>query len=123
MTRRRAPRDVRIAIGGRYLDEVRMRSTKVYQPGHVAFLSFPASRHRAQVGKDGITISAQAVTVVQLYAEGVLPKTGGPAVRIEVDGHDLGEWVLAEVASGEQSGVDDIIVLEFRRAGAGDRAG
>jgi hypothetical protein len=58
------PAASRIAIGGAFLDEVRIRQTGA------TLLSFPASNHRAQVASDGVvTIHAQALTVAQLFAD------------------------------------------------------
>ena len=113
---RKKPAETRIAIGGRYLDEVRIRLAKPDGYTSISLLSFPASRHRAQADKDCVTVFAQAPTLVQLYADGVLPPIGGRPVPIEVGGVDLGRWTLASVESGGMTGVDDIIVLHFRRA-------
>ncbi len=109
---------VRIAIGGRYLDEVRIRQAGRHTAPAVAYLSFPAERHWAHIDGDGVTISAQAQSVVMLFADGVLPSLGGGVVTVEVGGRRLGPCTLESVESGAISAVDDLIVLRFRLGGA-----
>lgn len=105
------PAESRIAIGGAFLDEVRIRQTGA------TLLSFPASNHRAQVASDGVvTIHAQALTVAQLFADGVLKPVGGAPVDVSAGGQRLGPMELGEVRCGSRSGVGDVIVLVFRRA-------
>jgi hypothetical protein len=112
-------RGIRISLGGKYLDETQIRQARPCEARTISFLSFPAHRHWASVTKQRVTISAQAASVVQLYATGILPPIGGPAIALEVDGVALGEWVLDAVESGETSAIDDMIVLQFRRPGQG----
>lgn len=69
----------RIAIGGQYLDEVRIRCAEPY-PYPVSYLSFPAHRHWARVEGERVTVCAQAAAVVQLFADGILPAVGDRAV-------------------------------------------
>jgi hypothetical protein len=77
---------VRIAIGGRWLDEVRIRQARTDVAGSLSYLSFPAHRHLASVEPDHLVVSTQAATVVQLFAEGVLAPMGGPAVPVKIGG-------------------------------------
>ena len=67
---------VRIAIGGRYLDEVQIR---LDLPDSLSHLSFPANRHRGRVEEDRVTVFTQGPTAVKLFADGVLPPVGGGA--------------------------------------------
>jgi hypothetical protein len=108
--------DVRIAIEGKYLDEVRIRQAKPYEPNCVSYLSFPASRHWAEVKSERVTVSAQAATVGKLFADDVLPAVGGRAVVVEASGEKIGPCLLEAVESGETNPVDDMIVLCFRRS-------
>lgn len=105
---------IRIAIGGRYLDEAQIRQATRHAASPVAYLSFPAQRHWAQIDGDHVTISAQAQTVVTLFADGVLPSLGGRAVAVEVGGQQLGPCTLESVESGATNAGDDMIVLRFR---------
>jgi hypothetical protein len=107
-------REVRIAIRAKYLDEVRIRQADQCAPGSVSYLSFPAHRHWARIVGDRIIIGAQAATVVQLFADGVLPAVGGRGVPVEVGNRKFGGCVLESIESGKRSAVDDIIVLRFR---------
>jgi len=79
------PAEKRIAIGGRFLDEVQIRMTAT------SYLSFPVESHRGTVDGNGIaTIHAKMPTVVQLFAEGRLPPVGGTPVEVMVRGQKLG---------------------------------
>ena len=104
----------RIAIEGQYLDEVQIRLAKCY-PNSTSYLSFPAHRHWARVEGKRVTVYAQAAAVVKLFADGILSAVGGRDVVIEVGGEKIGRCLLEAVESDERNGVDDVIVLHFRR--------
>ena len=108
---------VRIAIGGRRLDEVRIRQTRTDVAGTLSYLSFPAHRHRASVEPDHLVVSTQAATVVQLFAEGVLAPMGGPAVTLQIGGKELGPCRLEAVETDGATFLDTTIILRFRRGG------
>jgi hypothetical protein len=108
---------VRIAIGGRCLDEVRIRQARTDVPGTLSSLSFPAHRHQASIEPDHLVVSTQAATVVQLFAEGVLVPIGGPAVTVQIGGQEFGPCLLETVRSEGARPFDTTIVLRFRRAG------
>jgi len=105
------PAEKRIAIGGKFLDEVSIRLSAT------TYLSFPIESHRGNVGTDGVvTIHAKMPTVVQLFAEGRLTRVGGAPVDVMVGGKELGSMVLSDVGCAGQLGYNDIAVLVFRRA-------
>jgi hypothetical protein len=107
------PAEKRIAIGGKFLDEVSIRQSAT------SFLSFPVENHRGEVGGDGVvTIHAKMPTIVELFAEGALTPVGGAPVDVMVAGKKLGPMVLAEVRCTGGGGHHDIVVLVFRRANA-----
>jgi hypothetical protein len=109
---------VRIAIGGRCLDEVRIRQIRADMANNtLSYLTFPAHRHRASVEPDHVVVSTQAATVVQLFAEGVLVPIGGPAVTLQIGGQECGPCLLEAVESEGASPLDTTIVLRFRPAG------
>ncbi len=108
---------VRIAIGGRYLDEVRIRQARTDMPGTLSSLSFPAHRHQASVEADHLVVSTQAAAVVQLFAEGVLVPIGGTAVTVQIGGQEFGPCLLEAVETDAASPLDTTILLRFRRAG------
>ncbi|HSQ63458.1 MAG TPA: hypothetical protein VLM85_09605 [Polyangiaceae bacterium] len=108
------PADKRVAIGGAFLDEVRIRQ------GANSYLSFPFEHHRGVAGGDGVaTIHAKMPCVVQLFAEGRLPRIGGPPVDVSVGVRKLGPMVLNEVHCAGELGRNDVAVLVFRPANAG----
>ena len=106
-----------IAIGGRCLDEVRIRQSRTDLANTLSYLSFPAHRHGASVEPDHLVVSTQAATVVQLFAEGVLAPIGGPAVTVQIGGQEFGPCVLDSVETDGASPFDTTIILRFRRAG------
>lgn len=103
------PVQKRVALGGKYLDEV-----NVAQGVNIS-VSFPADRHRGEVGADGTaTVYAMMATALQLFAEGRLTRVGGDPVEVAVGGRRLGPMVLTHVRC---SGLNyDIAVLVFRPA-------
>lgn len=109
----RPPAEERVAIGGKYLDEVR-----IAQGGNM-FLSFPVERHGGVVGDDGTaTVYAMMPSALKLFADGRLTPVGGDPVEVVINGRKLGPMVLTEVRCGGENYRFDIAVLVFRRAGA-----
>lgn len=107
------PAEQRVAIGGRFLDEIRVRM------GATSLLSFPVENHRGEIGGDGVvTIHTTLPTVVGLFAEGLLMPIGGTPVDVMVGGKRLGAMVLSEVRCTGHGGHHDVAVLVFRRASA-----
>ena len=107
------PAEKRISIGGRFLDEVRIRQTAT------SYVGFPVTVHHGVVGDDGTaTVNAKMPSVVQLFAEGRLPPVGGPPVEVTVGVAKLGPMVLSEVRCAGQHGWNDVAVLIFRPASA-----
>jgi hypothetical protein len=105
------PAEKRIAIGGKFLDEVSIRQSAT------SYLSFPVDNHSGEVGADGfVTIHAKMPTVVQLFAEGRLTRVGGAPVEVMVGGKKLGPMVLSEVSCTGYGGHNDVALLVFRRA-------
>lgn len=103
------PADKRISIGGRFLDEARVRLDAT------SYLSFPVESHRASVGTDGVvTVRAKLPTALQLFAEGRLPRVGGEPVEVTVGTRKLGPMVLSEVRCAGEGGHHDVAVLVFR---------
>lgn len=75
------PAEKRIAVGGKFLDEVSIRQSAT------SYLSFPVESHRGEIGADGVaTIHTKMPTVAQLFAEGRLTPVGGAPVVSAVAG-------------------------------------
>jgi hypothetical protein len=107
------PAEKRVAIGGRFLDEVHISL------GGNTSLSFPVDRHRGAVGDDGTaTVHAMMPSALKLFAEGRLPRIGGEPVEVIVGGRKLGRMVLTEVRCGGENYRYDVAVLVFRPAAA-----
>lgn len=104
-----SPAEKRIAIGGKFLDEVliRMDSTSSTR--------FPAERHAGVVGEDGsATVFAMMPSALQLLAEGRLPPVGKAPVEVLIGGQRLGPMLLVEVRCGGANLRHDVAVLVFR---------
>lgn len=107
------PAEKRVAIGGVFLDEVRISQ------GGNTFLCFPVERHRGVLGDDGTaTVYAMMPSALQLFADGRLPRVGGDPVEVAIGGRKLGPMVLIEVRCGGENYRHDVAVLVFRRASA-----
>ena len=108
------PAEKRIAIGGRFLDEV-----QISQGGNT-LVRFPVDRHRGVVGEDGtVTVHAMMPTAFQLFAEGRLPRVESDAVEVVIGGDKLGPMVLAKVLCGGEPLRHDVAILVFRPPSAG----
>jgi hypothetical protein len=108
------PIEKRIAIGGRFLEEVRIRR------GESAYVGFPVTEHRGVIGTDGtVTVHAMMPSALQLFAEGRLPHVGGIPVEVMVGGRDLGPMTLAELRCDGESYRYNVAVLVFKRPSTG----
>lgn len=103
------PIEKRIAIGGRFLDEVKIRASAQ------SFVSFPVGEHRAAIAADGTaTVYARLPTALQLFAEGRLSRVAGEPVDLLICGKSLGPMVLAEVSCGGDAHRYEVAVLVFK---------
>jgi hypothetical protein len=103
------PLEKRIAIGGRFLDEVGIPLSET------SSLRFPVERHRGVIGEDGtVTVHAMMPSALQLFAEGRLPRVGADPTEVAVGGHTFGSMVLSEVRCGGENLRHDIAVLVFK---------
>jgi hypothetical protein len=103
------PAEKRVAIGGKFLDEVQISL------GGNTSSSFPVDRHRGAVGEDGsATVYAMMPSALKLFAEGRLPRVGGDPVELIIGGRKLASMVLTEVRCGGDNYQHDIAVLVFR---------
>jgi hypothetical protein len=108
------PIEKRISIGGKFLDEVRIRRDVR------SYLSFPVESHRAEVDDDGIAmVHTKMPSALQLFAEGRLPRASGDPVEVIIGGRKLGPMVLAEVRCGGEYLQHDVAVLVFKPASDG----
>jgi hypothetical protein len=105
------PIEKRIAIGGRFLDEV------LIAQGGNTYASFPVEQHRGVIGDDGtVTVHAMMPSALQLFAEGRLPRVDGGPVEVVVGGRKLGPMILAEIRCGGENYRHDVAVLVFKQA-------
>jgi len=90
------PADKRIAIGGRFLDEVRIRFDAT------SYLGFPVESFSGGVDANGrATLHAKLPAALQLFADGTLAPVNGAPVEVAINGRDLGPMVLVEVRCAE----------------------
>lgn len=109
------PIEERVAIGGQFLDETRIRLTGT--PGTIALLGFPLKHHWGTVSGDGsVTVHTKMPTAVALLAEGVLPPIGGASVGLTVHGRKVNAMVLSEIRCDANGGHNDIAILVFKPA-------
>lgn len=106
------PIEKRVAIGGRFLDESRIRLAGA--PGTTVLLGFPVKHHWGTVSSDGrVIVHTRMPTAVVLLAEGVLPPVGGASVSLTVQGRTLDAMVLSEIRCDANREHHDIAVLDF----------
>jgi uracil-DNA glycosylase family 4 len=108
------PSASRIAVNGRFLDEVEIRLPK-QAPRTVSTLRFPAARHSAHLDGDMLTLTVQAPTVVQLYFDGIIPVDRSVPVAVRIGDGDEQRFVIEGVGVGDRNGSHDEIVLRMRR--------
>jgi hypothetical protein len=107
------PVEKRIAIGGKFLDEVTISL------GSNSALGFPVDRHRGAIADDGTaTVEAMMPAALKLFAEGTLPRIGGDPVELVVSGRHLGPMVLTSLYCGGGHLQHDVAVLVFKPSGA-----
>jgi hypothetical protein len=108
------PLEKRIAIGGKFLDEV------LIAQGGSSYTSFPVDRHRGVIGGDGtVTVHAMMPSALQLFAEGRLPRVAGDPVEVVVGGRKFGSMILAKIGFGGENYRHDVAVLVFKHASTG----
>lgn len=106
------PAEKRVAIGGKFLDEVQISM------GDNTSLSFPVERHRGVVADNGTaTVYTMMPSALELFAEGLLPRVAGDAVEVAIGGRQPEPMVLTEVRCGGATHQNDLAVLVFRPAG------
>jgi len=104
------PIEKRIAIGGKFLDEVQIAR------GRNTYLSFPVERHHGVIGDDGaVTVHAMMPSALQLFAEGRLPHLGGAPVEVVIGGRKLGLMVFSELHCGGENYHRDVAILVFKQ--------
>jgi len=99
--------ETRISIGGRFLDDVKIRQTPT------SLLTFPPERHRAEVSDDRVVIHVPAYVAIQLFADGTLPPARGAAVEVVVFAQPPRRMVLAEVRASKRAVSGDVVSLVF----------
>jgi hypothetical protein len=83
----------RIAINGRFLDEVQTR-LEDDRNGSVSHTSHPAEQHHAIEDEDGVTLRTPAMTALQLYHDGILPANREQSVELTVANRRLGAFFV-----------------------------
>jgi hypothetical protein len=110
------PRDnaPRIAISGRYLDEVQTRVA--YDPPQrvTALLSRPAKTFRAIAQGKTVILNMPELTALQLYFDGILPVDRSVPVTLEVEGKALGSFVVTSLRTPDHQRWDHHILLELQ---------
>src|ERR1700730_8472986 len=92
-TPRRRPGVRRIAIDGRFLDEIQTR-LEDDGSGSVIHTSYPAEQHHAIEDGDGVTLQMAALTALQLYHDGTLPVNREQPVELTVADRRLGAFYV-----------------------------
>jgi hypothetical protein len=102
----------RIAIDGRFLDDVRTRIHS-RDSKSLTYLSAPVERHRATEDSQGVTLQLPALTVLQLYYEGVLTANARKSVEITVGNRSLGTYYLQWMRALDGNDFGGPVLLRF----------
>lgn len=118
------PIEARIAIGGQFLDEVRIPTQRSGRA--VVTLKFPRERHVGSVGDDGTLIVRTPMPVVAaLLVDGVLPPKGEGAVDVLLCGETLKSMVLRQLRCESQERIAALVFehqsIHANRSGTSDR--
>ena len=109
------PLEERVCIGGKFLDEVRVRLSD-----H-SLVGFPLEAHRGQVAQDrSVTVRTNALTVLGLFAQGALHPVGAGRVDVIVGGETYSAMVLSDVRCADIWSHHHEAILVFRPAIDGD---
>ena len=101
------PAEKRIAVGGRFLDEVR-----ISQGGNAVLMS-PVERHSGTISEDGTaTVRTMMPSALQLFAEGKLSPVNGGHVQVAIGGRTLGPMVLTDVRCGGEHLRHDVVLRQ-----------
>ncbi len=109
-----APAPPRIAVGGRYLDEIQARIEYAWHTGSVGYARRPAQHHGAVIDGDAVTLRLPPLTVIQLYFDGTVPVDRSIPVSLEVDGLALGEFVVEWLRCTERHYTGEPMFLRLR---------
>jgi hypothetical protein len=104
----------RIAINGRFLDEVQTR-LEDDRSGSVSHTSYPAEQHHAIEDEDGVTLQTPAMTALQLYHDGILPASREQSVEITVADRRLGAFFVQWLRGLSGRGFGDPMLLRLAR--------
>lgn len=106
------PARARIAIGGRFLDDVKISKTETSR------LSFPVTQHHVSENGALLTVETPAYIAVQLFAEGALSPIRSTTVEVAIHGEPARAMVLVEVRAGEHlpKHAADVVALTFEAA-------
>lgn len=111
-TRQKAPR---IAINGRFLDEVGTRLEYGYKTQAIAIRRLPGKHHDLIEDGDGVILRFPAITALQLYHDGVLPPDRDEPVELSVAGNPLGSFAIEWLRRVDGHEFGEPILIRFRR--------
>jgi tetratricopeptide (TPR) repeat protein len=105
----------RIAIDGKYLDEIQTRLHAEASTQSLTYVSAPIERHQAMEDEEGITLKIPALTALQLYSDGILPVGPRKSVDLSIAGRKLGAFYLHWLRGlpGDEFGAP--VLLRFER--------
>lgn len=103
----------RIAINGRFLDEVQTRIENGRERW-AGFARLPAEHHRAIITDDAVVLRIPALTALQLYFDGTLPTDRSIPLSIEVGGHTLGEFFVEWLRCSDRHYAGEQIFIRLR---------
>lgn len=105
----------RIAIGGRFLDEIRTRLDAAPGSKSLTFTAAPVERHSLSEDEEGVTVRLPALTALQLYQDGTLSGDPQKSVELTAAGRPLGGHFLLWMRALAGNEFGNPVLLRFGR--------
>lgn len=113
-THPRRPGVRRIALNGRFLDEVPTRLDDG-RSDSVSHMLLPAEHHHALEDEDGVTLRIPAMTALQLYHDGTLPANRDLSVELTIADRNLGAFFVQWLRGLSDGGFGNGVLLRLAR--------
>lgn len=104
----------KVAINGVVLTEVRTRQTTSHHPNVITSVGKPDITLRED--GDQLVLGLYALTVAQLYFDGVLPQDRATPIEVKVGRRKPSAWVINSLHLGKDRWQREILELRLARA-------
>ena len=103
----------RIAINGRFLEEVQTRLEYLRGTNLISLASRPADAHQVIRDNEGVTLRTPSMTALQIYYDGVLPADRKLPIELTVGREKLGRFVVEWLRRIEPYEYGEPVLIRF----------